>query len=371
MFPHVRVSGSAHERGRQYGAQAADRVQRSIAAYAGVFAHYAQWDWSRVTEEARRFVPAIEDFGPAYLEEIRGIADGAGVAFDDVMAINVRTEVMYAAKARNAAAMLPRTLECTSFAAVPADGRPVLVGQNWDWKTHAFETTVVVESEPDDGPRYVTAVEAGLLAKTGFNEHGIGVATNALASDRDLGEPGVPYHVLLRSLLAADTPTAALASLQKSFRTSSAHFLIAHRDRLALSVEAVPGTFVDLHLTQPDERGILLHGNHFTHPGMKDVDVSLWLMPDSVFRLQRARRWVDNHDPYDAATYEAMFADHAGHPLGICCHPEPSAIPAEQDSTVLSVVMDLEALTLRIADGRPCEVPFRTLAYSAFLKGSR
>ena len=26
--------------------------------------------------------------------------------------------------------------------------------------------------------------------------------------------------------------------------------------------------------------------------GMRDVDVSLWLMPDSVFRLQRAQRWV-------------------------------------------------------------------------------
>lgn len=371
MFPHVRVSGSAHERGRQYGEQSAERVRRSIEAYAGVFAHYAQWDWARVTQEARRFVPAVEDFGPAFLEEVRGIADGAGVDFLDVMAINVRTEVMYAAKARNAAAVLPRTLECTSFAAVPDDGRAVLVGQNWDWKTHAFETAVVLECEPDDGPSFVTAVEAGLLAKTGFNEHGVGIVTNALASDRDMGEPGVPYHVLLRALLAAETPTAALASLQKSSRSSSAHYLIAHRDQLAVSVEAVPGGFDDLHLAQPDERGILLHGNHFTHPRMRGVDVSLWLMPDSVFRLQRARRWVDSHDPYDPGTYEGLFADHAGHPLGVCCHPDDSAVAAEQDSTVLSVVMDLDALTLRIADGRPCEVPFRQLDYSSFLGGGR
>lgn len=369
MFPHIRIGGTAHERGRQYGEQAAQRVHRSIAAYAVVFAHYAQWDWARVRQEARRFLPPIEDFGPAYVEEMRGIADGAGVAFDDIVAINVRTEVMYAAKARNAAAILPRTLECTAFAAVPADGRAVLVGQNWDWKTHAFDTAVVLECDPDDGPRYVTAVEAGLLAKTGLNEHGIGIVTNALATDRDLGEPGVPYHVLLRALLAAETPTAALASLQKSVRASSAHYLIAHRDHLALSVEAVPGTFVDLHLALPDHRGLLLHGNHFTHPHMTAVDVGLWLMPDSVFRLQRARRWLAEHDPYDAATYETMFADHAGHPQGICCHPDPSAVPAEQDSTVLSVVMDLDALTLRIADGRPCEAAYRTVASAEFLGG--
>ena len=145
-FPHVRVRGGARQRGRRYGELAGARVRRSIQAYDAVFAHYAQWDPARVRREALRYVEPIEAFGPAYLEELRGIAEGAGVPFDDVLAINVRTEVMYAAKARNAAAMLPRTLECTAFAAVPtsvdaavptsvdagieAGGRPVLVGQN-------------------------------------------------------------------------------------------------------------------------------------------------------------------------------------------------------------------------------------------------
>ena len=142
-FPQVRVSGNAHERGRQYGEQCAPRVRRSVEAYAVVFEHYAGWDWERVRVEAARYAEHIEAFGPSYAEEIRGIADGAGLTFEDVLAINVRTEVMYAAKARNAAMLLPRTLECTAFAAVPDDDRAVLVGQNWDWKTHAFDTAVV------------------------------------------------------------------------------------------------------------------------------------------------------------------------------------------------------------------------------------
>ncbi len=369
MTPTVRTSGAPYDRGSQYGEQARERVLRSIDAYRVVFWHYAQWDWSTVRREASRYVDPITRFGPQYLEEMRGIAAGAGVDLEDVLAINVRTEVMYAAKARSAAAELPRTMECTSFAAVPDDGRPVLVGQNWDWKTHAVDTVVVLACEPDDGPRFVTAVEAGLLAKTGLNDRGLGVVTNALASDLDRGEPGVPYHVLLRALLSAETPTAALAVLQQDVRSSSAHYLLAHRDGLALGVEAVPGGFTGLYCTDPDERGVVLHGNHFTHPGMTHVDVSRWLMPDSIFRLQRASRWLDTHDPFDAATYEAMLADHAGHPLGICCHPDVSAAPAEQDATVLSVVMDLEALTVRLADGLPCEAGFSDLDVSDFLRG--
>ena len=70
MFPVVTVSGSAFERGRQYGEQARDRVRRSITDYAATFEHFAGWDWSRATREAERFVPAIGDFRPALVEEL-------------------------------------------------------------------------------------------------------------------------------------------------------------------------------------------------------------------------------------------------------------------------------------------------------------
>ena len=42
-FPHVRVEGTARERGAGYGEQAADRVRRWIDAYRDVFRHYAGW----------------------------------------------------------------------------------------------------------------------------------------------------------------------------------------------------------------------------------------------------------------------------------------------------------------------------------------
>ena len=53
-------------------------------------------------------------------------------------------------------------------------------------------------------------VEAGLLAKTGMNAAGLGLVTNALVTDADVGEPGLPYHVLLRAVLDCGTVTEAL-----------------------------------------------------------------------------------------------------------------------------------------------------------------
>ena len=67
---------------------------------------------------------------------------------------------------------------------------------------------MVLEAEQDEGPRFVTVVEAGLLAKFGLNSAGVGILTNALVCDGDTGEPGVPYHVSCgRSTTPRASPT--------------------------------------------------------------------------------------------------------------------------------------------------------------------
>ena len=61
--------------------------------------------------------------------------------------------------------------ECSAFASLPAASAEAhtLVGQNSDWRLHSFDTVVVLEARQDEGPDFVTVVEAGLLAKTGMN----------------------------------------------------------------------------------------------------------------------------------------------------------------------------------------------------------
>src|SRR6266700_7845780 len=306
---HVRVEGTSYQRGRQYGRQAAPRIRLSVQAYQQTFAHYAGWDWPTVRHEAARFEAPIGKVMPAYLEEWRGIADGAGLDLADVLAINVRTEVMYSAKARQ-----------------------------------------------DEGPDFVTVVEAGLLAKAGMNAAGLGLVTNALVTDADVGEPGLPYHVLLRAVLDCTTVTDALQVLQAGPRSSSANYLIAHAGGAALDIEATPGDFTRLYPLYPED-GALRHTNHFLadiHP----ADLALWAMPSSAVRLQRLRaagtaRTLDD--------FGALLADHADYPHSVCAHPDPAAHPCEQGATIASVLMDLTARRIWLAAGNPCQVPFEQL----------
>src|SRR5208282_3112356 len=119
---HVRVEGTSYQRGRQYGTAARARVRLSVQAYQQAFAHFAGWDWPTVRREAARFEAPIGKFRPAYLEEMRGIADGAGLDLTDVLAINVRTEVMYSAKARHAPRAEPS--QAKPFTAEPFTAEP-------------------------------------------------------------------------------------------------------------------------------------------------------------------------------------------------------------------------------------------------------
>lgn len=361
-YPHIRVSGEPRARGRQYGTQARERVERSVALYRRVFEHYAGWPWDRVTSHARDYRPAIDDAHPRYLEEMAGLAEGAGLAADDILAINVRTEIMFAAVARQAAG------ECTAFAVLPsgtAGGHP-LIGQNWDWKPHCTETVVVLEAEQDEGPSYVTVVEAGLLAKTGMNSAGIGLVTNALISDRDRGDPGLPYHVILRAILDARNLPDALDAVTRHQRASAANYLVASRDGMAVDIESAPGDHAQVWLTWPDPDA-LAHTNHYlAETGLKDV--MRWYAPDSPFRHRRASTLLAEHrGRVHPAMLQAMLRDHVNHPAGVCAHPDPALPELEQDMSVASVLYDLESRTMWIADGQPCEVEYRRVEYAGFL----
>ena len=370
-LPHVRVRGDHRERGRQYGELTRDRVHLSLEAYERVFMHDAGWDWKRVRCEAMRHVAAIEALDVGYLEEMKGIAQGAQVEFEDILSLNVRTEVMFSARARQALGQ--SFAECSSFFLMPsvtANGHTI-VGQNWDWLVHCVDTTVVLEVEQEERPNFVTVVEAGLLCKAAMNSAGLGLATNALVTGDDRGEEGIPYHVVLRAIIDCESVVDVISKVQRMTRSSSANYLVAHRDGVGVDLETAPGAFTRVYCLLP-EQGVLLHTNHFLSPRFDGTDVSLWAMPDSAVRLLRCRSVLETAArPYAAESIERMLADHANYPNSVCCHPDDRDHPQEQGATVASLIMDLDEQKMWLADGNPCEVPYRELDYSQLLANPR
>jgi isopenicillin-N N-acyltransferase-like protein len=285
-FPLLEVSGRAEARGLSYGRQAAERVRRSIAHYHAQLSSDGL-DTTKIHHLARAFVPRVENFDADYVAEMRGIAQGADVAFEDVVLLNCRTEILQLAKR----GLLPEVDPdgCTGAILLPeatADGT-LIHGQNWDWKCECAETGVVLRIRREDGPDILTFVEAGGLARAGLNAAGIAITANYLESDRDYQTEGIPLSLLRRKVLEQAHVALAVRTIYATPKSASNNVMLSHGSGWALDIECAP----DESFLLEAEGGVLVHANHWRSPVAlsKLRDTGIATTPDSVYRDRRVR----------------------------------------------------------------------------------
>ena len=91
MHPIIDLTGSPYERGRQHGLKARSRVEHSVATYSKLF-ESCGIGWSNARRLAASYEDAIRSLDAGLLDEIRGIAAGAGRNMDEILALNAGTE---------------------------------------------------------------------------------------------------------------------------------------------------------------------------------------------------------------------------------------------------------------------------------------
>ena len=229
--PFIDVSGTPYERGFRHGEAVPQRVRRSIDLYGSQLVDLG-YDAAAKSDLIAEFGREIEAFGAHYIAEMQGIADGAGVALEDIVMINARTEVV--AKARrekNRPVEVGEELDdgCTGAVILPersADGE-LIHGQNWDWKAECAETAIVLRVRREDGPDFLTFVEAGGLARCGMNEAGICITANYLESERDFTQPGVPLALIRRKALEQEHLAFAIKAVATTPKACSNNMLLS------------------------------------------------------------------------------------------------------------------------------------------------
>jgi isopenicillin-N N-acyltransferase-like protein len=343
--PLIEVSGAPYERGVQYGRQAAARIRKGADAYTAQIAK-SGLDWAGVCALVADYLPVIERFEPAYVTEMRGIAEGANVAFEQVALLNARTEILKLAqrpdlRARLADAAAPDG--CTGVVVMPdatTDGK-LIHAQNWDWKAECAETAVVLRIRRDDGPDILTFTEAGGLARSGLNSAGIAITANYLESDRDYTQVGVPLALIRRRVLEQGQIAMAMQSVYVTSKSASNNMIVSRTapdgQAVAIDFECAPDETFQMH---PD-RGLLVHANHFQSPVAlsKLRDTGIASTPDSLCRDLRVRGLLSPR--IGAITTDdvkaALFDDFAS-PYSVCRPPRPNA-SNDLSATVAMIVM--------------------------------
>ena len=339
-FPLIDLAGSPRERGRAHGKAAADRLRRGARMYAESLLKNGV-DWKELERRAERMAPQVEAFDPSYIEEMRGIAEGAGEPFAAVMLMNARTEMVAAARKEHVEKHFPDG--CTAALALPeasADG-VLLHGQNWDWRAECAETGVILRIRRDDGPDILTFTEAGGLARSGLNSAGVGLTANALECDRDYQRgPGVPLPFIRRKVLESAHLAQAVNTIFATPKLGSNHMAVSQGDE-AFGLECAPDETFWL---TPD-RGLYVHANHWiAEPARAKVkDTGLAETPCSIYRDKRVRdRLGPRRGKLTLDDFRAAFFDDWGTPWSVCRPPRLNARGVQTATTAMILMRPTE-----------------------------
>lgn len=340
-YARIAISGGPFERGEKYGAATKDKIEISIRNYSRMFEVFSGMGWDEARKLSEAFLPDIEKYAPEIVLEMKGIAAGSGVDFEDILALNARSEIALDADG------------CTAFGITPrlTEDNKAYVAQNWDWIAPQRDALVLLEITQPPAPSLLILAEAGMVSGKGLNSSGVGVCHNALSTGKR--GMGVPIFVILREVLNAPTLGDAVEAVARAKRASSANFLVGTADGEIIDIEFAPD---DFDVFYADE-GYIAHTNHFTSQRLIGVhDHGKVILPDTFHRLGRIKQLIREHS--GCVNMEVMgtfLRDHANAPDSICRHEDCRDPEGKRLSSVYSMIIDMAERTLWITHSNPCE----------------
>ncbi|HEY5903643.1 MAG TPA: C45 family peptidase [Anaerolineales bacterium] len=348
--PLIEVSGGFKEMGQQIGEACRKQVQHSVEnARMLIEQTYGQLEltWAGAQIQARKYLPFAEERYPQYIEEMRGVAEGADVSFTDVLTLNTMEAVTMDAL---------HLTRCTSFAVNgerTADGH-VLAAHNEDWIPEDEDDVYVISACPDEEPPFIAMTYGGLLPNVGFNAFGIAQLIDSVYPNDS--RMGIPRLFVARAMLAARRISGAIGRALVLHRAAGYNHLVVHESGEMYSIEVSARRFEILHGTD----GYMVHTNHYLAPHMKEIENDPEELISSRVRYFRAQRLLRQSQTHSIKSLQAIQKDHVNYPNSICNHNAEGREPLDREKTLNSMVIDLTAREMHITWGNPCQNAYHT-----------
>ena len=358
-LPVIELSGTPYEIGFTHGSRCKKQVLATKNYYTKVCASLGiSWDICRKIGQS--YEEAIRAYDASLLDEMHGIADGADLAYEDILAINARSELTRMDITGKIAELDLLSGGCTAFALMPsvtADGKTIHA-QTWDFGTMQRDALVLFRIRQKPAKQDILMItEGGLVGGKGMNSAGISLTLNAL---RTSGDPsGLPLHIVMRGMLNEDTITAAYRVVGTNRCGAAACITLAAKE-CAMAIEIVPG---DLDVFYP-VCGYVAHTNHvLSHRFPHITDYGKRTSASSYLRYGRCCALLHDRKNITLQDVKNILSDHVGYPASICMHADPATVPERQSSTNYGVIFDLDEKIVHLCTGNPCEGRFEQLTF--------
>ena len=349
----IDLKGTPYQRGLTHGQSLKSEIQELIKRWkADLEKTYSVPATTFIEKllEASDFEPAIERWTPGLLDEVRGIADGAGIDLQTMYAFQLVDETWVMSDDLGLA-------KCTTIAARGRGDSPALVAQTLDIPTfyHGFQTVLRIEASVEEPGALIFTIP-GVVAANGLNDRSVAVCVNAV-TQLAYSVKGLPVAFVIRGILRQKTYEDAVRFLREIQPAAPQNYVIGG-PKQAISFERSASRMVEF---------IPFEGAEFTyhtnHPilnddfnpkfieGLKKRGMTLEAYKARCSRFKYlGETFKDNAAALDLAVLKRVFADRAS---GI-----------NNEGTYGCTIMVLgDHPGLHIAPGRPDKEPFEVLDF--------
>lgn len=341
-YREIEVSGTPRELGRQIGEAARDEVRGFAEIALERVNKTIKISHDKALDTCRQSEAYVAAYAPDMLDELRGISDSSGVAFEDLMLLQVRNQLRPEEDAG-----------CTSFAIAPQNSTEnhSIVGQNWDNDPALDPFTVVLTRRPKGKPALMNITQAGLIAYIGLNDQGIGVCMNTLpAPSKPLG---VPHYFTVREIYEQSSLDDAIQAVRRAQRAIPANIILATPQGPA-DLEV---TTDNVHILRDDQ--LVVHTNHCLHPDLVAINADFPDLIESTPRKARIEKLLGPAHSLSVEDMQEALRDHDNHPHSICRHANDHPETGYWVS-VFSVLIEADQGKMHVSRGNPCETPYET-----------
>jgi isopenicillin-N N-acyltransferase like protein len=253
-------AGTPHDRGYQHGAGLRFPIRNALREFRAwlrdVVGLADPEEMIHDFAASTPYLASVRDGAPDLIEEMEGIAKGAGVDPNQLFAYQSFDE-LFLFLWTSGALEADTTGHGTTAGVYGRADRPNYVGHNNDVPTYHEGLVTVLhikypasDSEEDGAREILQATFAGQIGQNGVNNRGLAVGTNALAN-LPAGD-GLPVSFHVRKILESDSADDAIAYLKQSHFAQAMNYIIGDPGRVvsvetwranALVLDIFPGTY--------------------------------------------------------------------------------------------------------------------------------
>lgn len=357
----VELEGTPYERGLQHGKSLKKDILALVDLWKTDIAQKYKIEpdvFIKKFLEYTDFPSAIKRWTPSLLEEVRGIADGAGLDYDTVFAFQLVDEMWVMGGETLGRKHRPANDHCTTIGIRKSLQGPGMVSQTLDIPSfyHGYQTLLHIK-EPESGLHAMLFTFPGFIAANGLNSSSVAVVVNAV-QQLEHSRDGLPVAFVIRGILQKKTYKEAVKFIRAIKFGAPQNYMIGGPEDLgsfecsATHVEEFspfPGARFTYHTNHP------LKNRHFT-PELLARFRSRNIDPrEYTFKCQRfeaLQRILKNNDvAISIEKLKEIFSDR-------------ETIINNSGTFGVTIMVLSDNPELHISPGRPDEVPFQVVRFS-------